>query len=238
MSRPRKSQRGLRIGLFGGTFDPIHNGHVAVARAARRRFRLDHIYFIPCGRPPHKDRPELSPYLHRLTMVALACAGQAAFRPSLLEAGPDLRGLRRYYSIQTVRRLRSLVGPRARLYFLLGADAFLYLPTWKNFQQLVRLCEFIVAARPGFDLRRTHPVVRAVLRARLGPARGRSVGLPESGLRIHRQRAPIYFLGDVRAAISATEIRRAARHHQLLAGGVPPLVAEYIEKMGLYRSRR
>ena len=117
--RPER-QTGLRLGLFGGTFDPIHNGHLAVARAARRRFRLDRVYFVPCGRPPHKDRPGLSDFLHRFTLVALACAGEPGFVPSLLEAGPDLGGRRRSYSIDTVRRLRRRYGPRARIYFLLG----------------------------------------------------------------------------------------------------------------------
>lgn len=215
--RPER-QTGLRLGLFGGTFDPIHNGHLAVARAARRRFRLDRVYFVPCGRPPHKDRPGLSDFLHRFTLVALACAGEPGFVPSLLEAGPDLGGRRRSYSIDTVRRLRRRYGPRARIYFLLGVDAFLYLPTWKNFRQLVRLCDFIVAARPGFDWRRAGRV-RAAVRA----ARGRA-------------RPSVFYLPEVRVAVSATAIRRAARRGRRPRGRVPLLVADYIEKAELYRS--
>lgn len=226
VSRQGKSRKNLRIGLFGGTFDPIHNGHLAVARAARRRFRLNRIYFIPCGRPPHKDRPGLSAYLHRYTMVALACMGERGFRPSLLEAGPDLRGRRRYFSIQTVQRVRRRVGRRARLYFLLGADAFLYLPTWKNFRQLIRLCDFIVADRPGFEGRRApwlFPVAR---------------GGKASREKIRLSHPIIHFLRGVHADVSATEIRRAARRRQGLGGRVPLPVEDYIERMGLYRSRR
>ncbi|MBI4465955.1 MAG: nicotinate (nicotinamide) nucleotide adenylyltransferase [Acidobacteria bacterium] len=218
MHRHRQSREELRIGLFGGTFDPIHNGHLAVARAARRRFRLDRIYFIPCGRPPHKDRPGLSPYLHRFAMVVLGCAGEPGLLPSLLEAGPGWRGLRRSYSIDTVRRLRRLYGPQARLYFLLGADAFLYLPTWKHFRQLIRLCDFIVAARPGFSWRRA---ARRVLPA-VREARGGRSG-------------SVHFLPAVRVALSATRIRRAARGGSRLAGTVPRAVADYIQKMNLYR---
>ncbi|MFQ5664063.1 MAG: nicotinate-nucleotide adenylyltransferase [Terriglobia bacterium] len=229
MSRQRKSRKTLRLGLFGGTFDPIHNGHLAVARAARRRFRLDRIYFIPCGRPPHKDRPGLTPYLHRFTMVALACMGARGFLPSLLEAGPDLRGRRRYYSIQTVRRVRGRGGRRAQLYFLLGADAFLYLPTWKNFRQLMRLCDFIVANRPGFDWRRTRPGLPAALGARGGNASGRIIRLPHS---------TIHFLRGVHVDISATQIRRTARRGQGFGDRVPPRVKDYIEKMKLYQSGR
>ncbi len=222
MRRQSTPPRPPRIGLLGGTFDPVHNGHLALARAARRRFRLDRVYFVPCGRPPHKDRPGLSDYLHRFTLTALACAGEPGCVPSLLEAGPDRRGRRRTYSIETVRRLRRCFGPRARLFFLMGVDAFLYLPTWKNFPQLVRLCDFIVAARPGFPWRRARRVLAQVLALRRG--RGRS-----------RAGNPVEFLPDVRAAVSATEIRRRARRGRSLRGQVPSAVAVYIEKMGLYR---
>lgn len=212
--RRRGQRRGkrLRIGLFGGTFDPIHNGHLAVARAARRAFHLDAIYFIPCGRPPHKDRPGLSPYLHRFTMVALACADEPRFLPSLLEAGRDLGGRERHYSIETVRRLRQQWGKKAQLYFLLGADAFLTLPRWKHFAELIRLCDFIAAARPGVDWRRAR---RAVPRS-----------------------ATVHFLPRVRADVSATEIRRCARLGRSLRDQVPRVVREYIEKMRLYQSSR
>ena len=201
----------MRIGILGGTFDPIHHGHLAVARAARRRFRLDLIYFVPCGLPPHKRPRGLSPFLHRFAMVALACAGERAFMPSLLEAGPDLRGRRKSYSIDTVRRLQRLA-PRAKLYFILGADAFLYLPTWKNARQLIRLCGFIVAPRPGTDLRRR-----------------KQVKFP--GVTAH-------FLRGVHVEVSASAIRRRARRSRSLAGLVPTAVAGYISKMGLYSGRR
>ncbi|MFQ5777567.1 MAG: nicotinate-nucleotide adenylyltransferase [Terriglobia bacterium] len=227
MSAQRRSRKPLRIGLFGGTFDPIHNGHLAVARAARRRLGLDRIYFVPCGRPPHKDRPGLSPYLHRFTMVALACAGVAAFLPSLLEAGPDLSGRRRYYSIESVRRLRRRFGPRVRVHFLMGADSFLYLPEWKDFRRLICLCDFVVADRPGYPLDHAGQVLPADVAGRR--VKGSALRLPHS---------TIYFLNGVQRNISATQIRRAVRRGRSLRGRVPPLVADYIETMGLYQEAR
>ena len=203
--------RALRIGILGGTFDPVHNGHLAVARAARRRFRLDLVYFIPCGQPPHKPRRKLSPFLHRFAMVALACAGEPAFVPSLLEAGADLRGEQVSYSIDTVRRLRGLA-PRTRLYFILGADAFLYLPKWKSVRQLVRLCEFIVSTRPAIDMRKL--------------------------ARVAVPNAVVHFLGGVHVNASASIVRRAARRGRSVAKLVPATVAEYISKMALYAGRR
>lgn len=206
--KTRASRRPLRLGLLGGTFDPIHNGHLALARAALRRLRLDAVLFVPCGRPPHKDRPGLSPYLHRFAMVALACGGEPRFVPSLLEAGRSLRGEQRTYSVQTVGRLRRALGARAQIFFLLGADAFLYLHEWKNVTRLLRLCGFAVAGRPGFDARRA---------------------------RILRSRASIAFLPGVAVGVSATEVRRRAARGKSLAALVPRAVAEYIAKLELYR---
>lgn len=210
MKKPA-SRRPLRLGLLGGTFDPVHNGHLALARAALRRLRLDAVLFVPCGRPPHKDRPGLSPYLHRYAMVALACAGNRRFLPSLLEAGPGLRGEQRRYSVETVGRLRRALGPSAGIYFLLGADAFLYLHQWKSVARLLRLCRFGVAGRPGFDPRRA---------------------------RILRSRASFTFLAGVNSRVSATEVRRRTARGQSVAALVPRGVADYIAKLELYRKGR
>lgn len=204
--------RGERIGVFGGTFDPIHSGHLAVARAALRRFRLERIYFVPSGLPPHKLRGPGAAYLHRYAMVALACAGEPRFVPSLVEAGPDLAGRSRRYSIDTVRRLR-LHSPRARLYFILGADQFLTLRTWKSYRALLRLCDFVVATRPGF------PLTQARL-SHIVPGRADATRVD--------------LLTAVHADISATAVRRRARRGLPLRGLVPPAVETYIRAAGLY----
>ncbi|MFQ5927318.1 MAG: nicotinate-nucleotide adenylyltransferase [Terriglobia bacterium] len=208
-----RGQQTVKIGVFGGTFDPIHSGHMAVARAAVRRFRLDRIYFVPSGTPPHKSHHRLTAFLHRYTMVALACAREPRFAPSLLEAGPDLAGRARRYSVDTVRRLRRR-WPRARLFFILGADQFLTLPTWKNYRTLIKLCDFIVATRPGFR-------VSATRAARIVPKL--------------READRVHWLTAVHADVSATAIRRRARRGASLRGWVPPLVEDYIRSAGLYR---
>lgn len=136
------------VALFGGTFDPIHAGHIAVAEAAQKRFHLDRVYFVPSSRPPHKTKPALTPFLHRYAMVALGCADHADFHPSTAEA-PDGAAPHVFYTYDTVRKYRR-EHPDDHLYFMVGADQFLEIPTWKNYEALLDSCDFIIASRPGF----------------------------------------------------------------------------------------
>ena len=105
-NRTAAKQHPRRIALFGGSFDPIHSGHLAVARAADRRFNFDEMHFIPASRPPHKLKQHLAPFPHRFAMVALACAEHPHFVPSLAEAGEDFSGTQLHYSVDTVRYFR------------------------------------------------------------------------------------------------------------------------------------
>ena len=139
------------VALFGGTFDPIHAGHIAVAEAAQKRFHLDTIHFVPSARPPHKTKPALTPFVHRYAMVALACSDHADFRPSLAEAPAEGAPPHAFYTIDTVRRYRR-EHPDDHLFFIVGADQFLEIPTWKNYEALLDSCDFIIASRPGFRL--------------------------------------------------------------------------------------
>src|SRR5580704_5997850 len=119
----------MNIGLFGGTFDPIHRGHLALARAAFERFSLSRIYFVPAHLPPHKQRQPLSDYVHRYAMVALATSAEKAFVPSLLEAPPASppsgKGVSSQpnYTIETVRRLKGTLKKSDQIFFLIGIDA-------------------------------------------------------------------------------------------------------------------
>ena len=145
----------MNLALFGGTFDPIHRGHVVVARAAAVKFQLKQVRFVPADIPPHKQKTPITSYYHRYAMVSLALAGQKDLVPSLLEA-PDLDrdGSRRQpsYSIETVRRVKKTLGKSDHLYFLIGMDAFKDIAKWYKPDELLGECDFIVAARPGYSL--------------------------------------------------------------------------------------
>jgi nicotinate-nucleotide adenylyltransferase len=131
----------MRLALFGGTFDPIHNAHLTVAREAADQFQLDQVWFIPAGHPPHKADQMVASYEDRLKMVELACRADPRFQPSRLEAGAQ-----KSYSIDTVERVRAM---GEHPFFIIGADAFADLATWHRWRDLVQATEFIVVTRPG-----------------------------------------------------------------------------------------
>jgi nicotinate-nucleotide adenylyltransferase len=226
----------LNIALFGGTFDPVHRGHLEVARAAVRRFRLQQVLFVPANVPPHKQRQPVSSFHHRFAMLALGTAGEKRFVPSLLEAPDGEAANSPSYSILTVRRVKQALGKRDRLFFIIGIDAFLDIATWREPAALLREAEFIVASRPGFSLadvgnalpESLRPEKRVIAAMRRAPA-AESIVL--DGVRVH-------LLADVRVPLSGTNIRSAAASGRSIAKHVPPAVAEYIRKTHLYQEER
>ena len=239
----------MNIGLFGGSFDPIHRGHVALARAAVERCSLRQVLFVPVGVPPHKQSQPLTAFVHRYTMVTLAVQDEKGFVPSLLEAPPEVsvRAVGQpkpaapaqvgpNYSIDTVRRLKKTLKKSDRLFFLIGIDAFRDIAKWRDSRALLAECEFIVASRPGYSLRDVAESLPEGLRPpesvtkpfQKQPATGDLV-LP--GLSIH-------LLEGVRQDVSATTIRAAAAQAKPLARWLDPRVAEYVKKTGLYREGR
>ena len=221
---------GRRIALFGGTFDAIHTGHLAVAEAAEKRFLLDQVLFIPAGHPPHKPDTDLSPFPHRMAMVALACAGHARFVLSLAEAGNDGMCQPVFYSIDTVRHFRQMFDePGDQLFFIVGADSFLHLPTWKSYEQLLGLCDFVVANRPGFPSDALRQVIPPALLGQCSEASTHD----RQVISLHQ--TSVYLLDTVASDVSATEVRSRLSSGKSVNGLVPPLVEEYIKKQGLYR---
>ena len=224
-----------RIALFGGSFDPVHNGHLAVARAADRRFNFDEILFIPSSHPPHKYRQHLAPFPHRFAMVALACTEHPHFVPSLAEAGEDFSAQQLFYSVDTVRHFKHVYQHHGdHLYFLIGADAFLEIPTWKEYESLLGLCDFIVAARPSFRAEALRLVIPPELLGRSNP-RHRDTAVHDLQVVAHLRRTSVYLLDAVSSDVSATEVRRRVRRGQSIHGLVSPRVEEYIGKQALYR---
>jgi nicotinate-nucleotide adenylyltransferase len=139
-----------RICIFGGTFDPIHLAHLRIAEEARKAFALTRVLFVPAGNPPHKESTGLAPFEDRYKMVEIACQQYPGFEASRLEE----TGKRRSYTVDTIRRFRSeMKGAAYELFFLIGADAFDELETWKGWQDLLQLTEFIVVARPESEYR-------------------------------------------------------------------------------------
>jgi nicotinate-nucleotide adenylyltransferase len=243
----------MRLGLFGGTFDPVHNGHLQLARRAARKLRLNQVLFVPAFLPPHKHGRPLAGFEHRFAMLVLATLDEKLFLPSLLEApgfpaqdahsvrppsglhgraeGRDLLSAPSY-SIDTLRRVRRRLKPNDRLFFLIGIDAFLDIRTWKDSAALFEECEFIVGSRPGYTVADVAQALPKELRSgEAGSLNRRASGTIVIGdTRLH-------LLDDVNVPVSATQVRSAAEHGRPLARLVPPAVAKYITKMCLYRKQ-
>ena len=200
----------MRIGVFGGTFDPIHFGHLTVARSVQSTLDLAKVVFVPAGQPWLKAEMLVSPATDRVEMVRLAIRRQKAFELCTIEAdkpGPS-------YTVDTVETLQKQSGPEAELFFLLGSDALVDLPKWKEPQRLVQLCRLAAFARPGWKL----PDLRALEKTVPGVA-DRAV-----------------FVEVPQVDISATEIRRRRGEGRPIRRMVPRAVEEYILRHRLYES--
>ena len=238
----------MNIGLFGGSFDPIHRGHIALAHAATEVCALRQVLFIPAGVPPHKQSQPVTPFVQRYAMLALALQDEKAFVPSLLEVPADRSAFAPAptevtrarsvepspnYTIDTVRRFKRTLKKADSLFFLIGIDAFRDIAKWREARALLSECDFIVASRPGYSLRDVAESLPEGLRPpesvtkpfQKQPASGDLV-LP--GLSLH-------LLEGVRQDVSATTIRAAAAQGKSLARWLDPRVAEFVRKTGLYR---
>lgn len=235
-------QNSMNIGLFGGTFDPIHRGHMALAQQARERFQLGCIHFVPASVPPHRPDLPRAAYFHRYAMVALATMAEKSFLPSLLEAPEEFdsgarksaQKIRPSYSIDTVRRLKQTLKKSDRLFFLIGIDAFDQIAKWHEAEALFRECEFIVASRPGYSLADVASALPESLRP-TEAVRKPFARQPAKGDLVLRGVA-VHLLDKVHQPISATAIRQAVSAKRSLARLLDPQVADYIKKTGLYKN--
>ena len=216
-----------KIGLLGGTFDPVHNGHLAVAQHVLQALALDSIWFIPAALPPHKashaDGGSISAFSHRSAMLALALAGYSAFVLSDIEAERPSPS----YSIDTINLLHARLKETTDLYFIIGGDAFLEITTWKKYRELPDLVHFVVISRPAYDSGEIGECIRRNFAGYASDPSRRTWSSPSSrGSFILLQMEPV--------PISSTEIRERVRDGKDIRGLVPSAVADYIRKNHLY----
>jgi len=202
---------GLKIGLMGGTFDPIHLAHLVTAEAALEQYRLERVIFVPTGFPPHKKDQRVTQAEHRHSLVVLATASHPRFEVSRVEIdrpGPS-------YTADTLEEMRRRLPQGTELYFITGADAIIDVGTWREPERLFALCRFIAAPRPGW-----------------------SQETAQTGLRRLEERFGCEILEIQSRAmdISSSEIRRRVAAGQSIRYLVPEVVEAYIQKHGLYRS--
>lgn len=209
-----------RIGLLGGTFDPVHEGHVAVAEQAEVSLSLDRILFIPAADPPHKKQPGAS-YSHRVAMLELALEGtHKEYEISLLEAERQAPS----YTVDTLLELKKRLGNEG-FFFIMGADSLLDLHLWYRFRELPGLTDFIIAARPGISLHDVHFAVEQLPGSFVFNAQEMSWQRLDG--------AAIYYLAEVSRAVSSSEIRRQLSRGQRPAS-VNSRVLDYIAVNRLY----
>jgi nicotinate-nucleotide adenylyltransferase len=214
-----------RIGIFGGTFNPIHNGHVKAALEVQKTFLLDKVLFIPSYIPPHKGAPDIAPPFKRLQMIKLAVASFPQLIPSPVEI--DAKG--KSYSIRTLERLKQQF-PDAWMFFILGVDAFLEIDTWREYEKVLQQCHFIVISRPGYDLRKTKKILGGKYTERMT----RVYDSAKLGKFItHRYK--IFLLSIHALDIASKDIRRKVKRGESIAGLVVDPVEEYIRKNKLYQ---
>lgn len=213
----------MRIGILGGTFDPIHFGHLRLAEEVGEEIGLDRVHLIPAALPPHKDRKPVSPFQHRMAMTRIAVEGTPR-----LEA-LDLEGRRqgRSYSIETLREFRKLFQDNFELFFIIGMDAFLEIGTWKEYKKLFNYAHFLVIDRPGFQSEDLGPFVTSLDVGFEREEGGNKFVVPSGNHLIFKEAT----LMD----ISSTDIRNKVSEGKTIRFMLPERVREYIKEKRLYR---
>jgi nicotinate-nucleotide adenylyltransferase len=203
---------GSAVGIMGGTFDPVHHGHLVAAEAVRARLGLERVVFVPAGRPPHKEDRLVSDERHRYLMTVMATVTNPLFTVSRIEIdrpGPS-------YTVDTVQAFRDALGPSSPLYFITGFDAVREILTWREPELFLQLCQLVAVTRPGYRVDEVE-----ALRTRLR----REGDIAD----------PLHILEVPALAISSSDIRRRVAAGEPIKYLVPESVETYIEKTGLYR---
>ena len=219
-----------RIGLFGGTFDPVHRGHLQVAGDVLQRLDLEVVYFIPSALPPHKSTGRVAPAGDRLEMVRIALQHHPDFR--VCRAEIDRQGPS--YSIDTVCQIKSILPAGHRLFFMLGLDAFLEIHTWKDFERLFDETALAVMSRPGAGLFTTATARRVEAYTNRYISSGYALNSNADRLD-HPTKQSVYLVPVTPVAVSSSDVRATIERGETIGTWVMPPVAQYIQQKGLYR---
>jgi nicotinate-nucleotide adenylyltransferase len=195
----------MKIGILGGTFNPIHIGHLILAEEVREKLKLDKVVFVPTYLPPHKDNSDIAPAKARMAMVKLAIRGNRYFLASDMEIRRDGRS----YTIDTLKEFKKIY-PQDELYFIIGSDLLKYLDDWKDWDEIAKMVKFIVATRPGYPLEEISTYIAS-----------RETGASTVAIRA--------------VDVSGFEIRKAIKENRSFRYLVPEVVYKYIGKKNLYR---
>ena len=220
-----------RVALYGGTFDPVHAGHLAVARGLLLLFALDEVLFVPAYVAPHKRERRVSPALDRYAMLALATQGEGRFRISTAE----MQAPERPYTVNTLSSFCESTGRDARLFFVMGADSWEEITTWREWERVLTLTDQLVVTRPGYELKAEH--VTDEIRSRMVDARGWTREQVAHALEEAGRGTRIYLTDAANVDASATDIRAVVARGDWdeLSALVAAPVAEYIRKYELYQ---
>ena len=208
-----------KVGLLGGTFDPVHVGHLALGKTVLNQLELDHLIYIPAPFPPHKQGVEITPFHHRLAMLDIAIAADENFSVSPIEA--EHRGLS--YTIDTISTLRQRCEKGTRFFYVIGLDAFAEIRTWKNYLQLLQEVSFVVIERPDLYQKKFEQVIESELERYI--QENRKCWKHENG-------STIYRLSMKSVPVSSTKIRENLKKGNSVEGMLPAGVLEYIQAKG------
>lgn len=201
-----------KLAIMGGTFDPIHMGHLVTAEEVRHEFQVDEVLFVPTGHPPHKSNSHVTTCEHRYLMTVLATAANPYFKVSRIEI--EREGFT--YTIDTIKQLKQIYGNEVKLYFITGADAVQKILSWKDSKQLLQICEFVAVTRPGYNREELLEQIESLNK---------------------QYQITIHFLEVPALAISSSDIRRRLNEMKPIKYLVPQEVENYIKKHGLYNNQ-
>lgn len=199
-----------RIAIMGGTFDPIHYGHLVTAEAVRHKYKIDRVLFVPTGHPPHKKNRDVSSPEHRYMMTMLATETNPYFYVSRIEI--DREGTT--YTIDTIKELKEMYDPDTKIYFITGADAFYEILTWKNSKELLQICSFIAATRPEYHKEELINNIEVIK---------------------NNYQSKFHFIEVPALAISSSDIRNRVRDGRPIKYLLPETVENYINKYDIYK---